>query len=241
MSNLFFRLRYFVGTLNRSTIIGIIAIAIIFLATPFTVLIAQKQQDVRQRASMSTLVSKIPDQIFSYNYPLSIKSPIYNFSLNGDVSLKSNNSFLRVILVDKNNHEYLVYETYPAIADQADFSINNECEETCILGAITPDHLRIEGNNSSINNIKTSFSEQYKGKNLKNQAVNLIQEGKKVIKEKNDIKIQKINQHIARKKLRWKAGETSVSQMTYAQKKKLFSNPDGTPVDKLPNLQGFEY
>lgn len=51
MGNLLFRLRYFVATLNRSKTIGIIVIAIILVATPLTVFIAQKQQEIRQRAS----------------------------------------------------------------------------------------------------------------------------------------------------------------------------------------------
>jgi uncharacterized protein (TIGR02145 family) len=52
--------------------------------------------------------------------------------------------------------------------------------------------------------------------------------------DQNADKIRKINRHIAETGGKWVAGETSVSILTYEEKKQLFGG-------NIPNLQGFEY
>jgi len=48
-------------------------------------------------------------------------------------------------------------------------------------------------------------------------------------------KIEKLNALIKKRNMKWTAGETSISKLSYGQKKKLFQG------QRLPNLQGFEY
>lgn len=189
-------------------------------------------QFLGSRAKQNLNPTVEPD--FANLVPLNISGPIYGFAVDGKVNLNSDNAFLRIILVDKSKNEYLVYETYSAISDERTFTIKDTCEETCVLSSVSPDHLRIEGNSAKFNISKTSpiteegkISSQMKNRNFKD--------------EKDNEKIAKLNEIIKKKGVKWVAGETSVSKLTYAQKKKLFSGKDGKPVEILPNLQGFEY
>ena len=77
--------------------------------------------------------------------PLKIDKPIYNMSVSGDVSFKSKKSLLRVILIDRAQNEYLVYETYPLISTSNQASFDKACRETCVLDGIQPTAIRIEG------------------------------------------------------------------------------------------------
>lgn len=148
---------------------------------------------------------------------------LYSLSLSGKVKLKNETSFLRVVLIDQNKDEYLVYEAYPLIVDGQEFNINDVCEETCVLSGMSPSLIRIEGDESSLESARISFiSEPIE--------VDIASEQKRLKKETDNLKIKKINE----KRETWVAGETSVSKLTYAEKKKLFPG-------QLPNLQGFEY
>ena len=192
----------------------------------------------------------VPHTIFAQNDPkkeiletriLNIDKPIYNFSISGSLTLNQENSFWRVVLVDKNKKEYLVYEAYPLTVSQKSFSFTNTCEETCALEGIIPDTLRVEGYAANWNISGTPYADDYQQLSSQIKSLGIEKSRENLKQEKDNSKINKINQQIKAKGLKWIAGETSVSKLTYEQKKKLFSNPDGTPVDKLPNLQGFEY
>lgn len=178
-------------------------------------------------------VNREPPQFDISDYSLAISQPIFKFTVSGQVQLNEVEAFARVILVDTKQQEYLVYEANSVLADKNNFPITDVCEETCILDSIIPDHYRVESHNAEITITKTNYSQ--------NQAVRLKQAPMMAEAIKNNkavvdkVKINKINQLAAAKNKRWQAGETSISKLTYSQKKKLF----GLPV--LPDLQGFEY
>lgn len=175
------------------------------------------------------------------DYPLNINKPVYKLTVSGKVNLSKPNSLARVVLIDNQQNEYLVYEAYPLISSQGSFSFGNACEETCLLDGVTPASLRIEGENASltITNVSTLNNRSQISSQAKTKGVAV--ESERLRQAKVQSKITKMQTKIPQLDLKWTAGETSVSNLTYAQKKKLFSNPDGTPVIKLPNLQGFEY
>jgi len=178
---------------------------------------------------------------FSKIIPLNIQNPIYSFKINGSINFFKENSFLRIILIDKNQNEYLVYEAYPLIVSDKSFSFTDACEETCLLEAIIPESLRIDGYAASYQITKTSFEDKFQNLPSEIRSLEIARSQSELKKERESQKIAKLNEQIKAKGLKWIAGETSVSKLSYAEKKKLFSKPDGTPVDKLPNLQGFEY
>jgi len=175
-------------------------------------------------------------------YPLNIPKQIYNFSIDADITLDNIAGFLRVILIDSSNAEHLVYETNSLLSNSKNYSVSNACDETCLMEPVTPVKLKIEKEGASLVLKKTYYSDTPKTASGQTVAMSQIQTSVEQLRlQKESEKIMQINNQIKAKGLRWTAGETSVSKMTYAQKKKLFSNPDGSLVTQLPNLQGFEY
>lgn len=169
--------------------------------------------------------------------PLKINEPIYKLALSGRVSLKNELAYFRAILVDNQQKEYLIFETSPLITEEEPFLFKDYCEETCLLEGAVPAFIRTEGKYFE-GEITKIFSDNDPEK-IKN--LDLALEKEKFFKKNLDEKINKINKSIKTKGLRWIAGETSVSLLSYSEKKKLFRDPDGSFVDELPNLQGFEY
>ena len=163
-------------------------------------------------------------------YPFNQTEIIYGLTLSGSIQLYGDTSLIRVILVDNDFNEYLVYEAYPLIVTSNSFSVMNVCEETCLLESITPYSLKIEVIDASIHIDELSYPDSII------RGIRDIAELQKQIKEtQNAVKIKEINNQIKRKGLKWIAGETSVSMLFYEEKKKLFGR------DKVPNLQGAEY
>ena len=148
---------------------------------------------------------------------------ISGLSISADIKLNSDTSLVRVILIDDSNREFLVYETFPLISGVPEFSVDSAGEETMVLHGIIPAAIRIELLDASVFLKEISL----------NTGPNKV-EARSWQAEQNADKIRKINRHIAESGGKWVAGETSVSILTYEEKKQLFGG-------NIPNLQGFEY
>lgn len=224
----------------------------VFVCLPLAVVLFVSLCFFGQGSVQSLLASlQITSQPITSDTTISMsKTPVTAVSIIGKIKLNSDNSLIRIVLVDTSNKEYLVYEANNMLADlNTDVSITNACEETCNFGPVTPANLKVKITNGSlqiyslnVTNVSVQSggvwksSQQIQNENQARQ--NAMQNA---LKQAQDTKLQKVQAMIKKKNLTWTAGETSISNMTYEQKKKLFTKPDGTPVADLPNLQGFEY
>ncbi len=153
---------------------------------------------------------------------------IYGFSITANIDLHNNaNSVAKVILIDSQQREHLVYESYSALSKERAYTIQQVCEETCVFEQpLTAIALRLEVENATINLQDITYLST--APDLPNRRARRDS----LKKEQDLLKIQKLNAQ----NLGWVAGETSVSQLSYEEKKRLFLN------GKVPtNLQGFEY
>lgn len=179
-------------------------------------------------------------QVFSSDETLSLNlgKPVFGAFIDADISLNGDDSFARVLLVGQDAKEYLVYEANPLTADSMAFSVTKACQETCILDGMTPASIKIQLSQATINLKKTSFE-------LKSTYARAGMEAKKAAESiktaQEQTKIKKLNENIKKKHMRWIAGETWVSKLSYEDKKKLFMGKDGKPITDLPNLQNLEY
>jgi len=157
--------------------------------------------------------------------PFTSDKPISGLAISCDIVLNSDSSLVRVIIVDENYNEFLVCEVYPLSVDAKIISLKDYAEETATLNNVIPRTISIEIIDASfyLSEILTSKQEKFTPK----AALERSQQ------QKLD-KIKKINENIKKKGGLWVAGETSVSQMTYEEKKQLLGG-------SIPNLQGFEY
>lgn len=173
--------------------------------------------------------------------PVDTTLPIYSLSVSGKVNLIGESGLVRVVLVDTNNQEYLAYETYSAMSEQSDFAISSECEETCVLDGITPKNVRVETDNASFSLDNVHFILKQVDISPKLARQSLREARARIQLEKSRAKFNRIKLAIVGRGNQWEVAETSISKMTYAEKKKLFARPGGGPVVTVPNLQGFEY
>jgi C1A family cysteine protease len=172
-------------------------------------------------------------------YPLSIGKPIYGLQITADTYLSSSASLVRVILTDSAGNEYSVFEGSPITFGQGTFSINNYCEETCVLNRIIPTSLKIEVLNGSVT-IKSISTIDSVNKLKLSSGDTPTTFAPKLKTQQVTSKISQINTLNAQKNLKWTAGLSTVCQMSYAQKKQLFKDSKGVVPDYLPNLQGFD-
>lgn len=161
------------------------------------------------------IYTKIPD------------NQVYGISISGRAELFSKQSFARIIAIDQNNKEYLIFGTDSFFVDGST-RINNLCEETCIL--------------SNPIKIKEIIMEVYQAEIhidelLYKYSKSLHKISSVEMQEQENIKLNLLKQ----KKLAWIPGVTPISKLSYEEKKNLFTKPNGEPLGYLPNLQGFEY
>ena len=175
---------------------------------------ADQKIEIRQTFIFSGQLKPFPDA-----------SPISGLGISGEVAMYSDSSLVRVILVDNQYNEYLVYESYALLTDAESFPIHETGEETGLLNHIIPATIVIDLIDASLylEEITTSKADGYT-----KQARGDLQQ------EQLRSKIDKINQNLRKRNIPWIAGETALSRMTYQEKKAYFG-------EVLPNLYGFEY
>ena len=153
------------------------------------------------------------------------KTAISGLAITGDISLHSDSSLVRLIFVDQNGYEYLIYETYPVLAGSKQFSVTGVAEETSSLDQVIPSRVKVELVDASIH-LKEIIVSEGGGLPEKIRSERLLQQSMN--------KIRRINENIQRLGQKWVAGETSLSRLSYQEKLSMFGG-------SIPNFQGLEY
>ena len=159
---------------------------------------------------------------------LEYNKPVSSLLFSGGGEILSPAGYARLILIDDNDNEYLIFGSDFMILDEK-FSMDNICEETCNLGEVKIKEIRVELFDAEIHINKIRIQ------STNSPTINKLKTKEEMEDGQQNIKISKWNERITEKNLKWVAGETSVSGLGYADKKKLFIG------NKLANLQGFEY
>jgi hypothetical protein len=114
---------------------------------------------------------------------------IGSLKLNALIKLDSENSLIRVILVDTDLHEWLVYETYSQIIENNTTSFINEADETEFLSNIHPKFIKIQTVEASL-----SISSFVLGAPLKSDNEQMTANNRIALKQrKNKEKINQLN------------------------------------------------
>lgn len=153
------------------------------------------------------------------------KSKISGLSISGIAVLNNDNdSYIRVTLVDEYNYEFLVYENYPALSDNQTSVFDNIALETVLLDNVTPQCLKITMLNASLKleSVNTSTSTT----NAKNPAA--------IQKAQTQYIVDRLNTILRKKNMTWRARVTSLSEMSYSEKKDLYGGV-------VPQMYGFEH
>lgn len=163
------------------------------------------------------------DTLISLNYPKAITG----LSVSGTAILNhSSNSLVRITLQDDYNTEWLVYELFPLLTDSNVVTFDNVAFETSVLDHVTAKWLKVKIINATL---------QLTDINTSNQAVaSYSLQQSRAMEAQSSYIIDKLNENLGKRNIPWRAGETSISQMTYEEKKAMFGG-------EVPNLGGFEY
>lgn len=172
--------------------------------------------------------SIVIDSIFTTDaeiFPFGSNDTLYSLKISGSIVLNSDTSLVRLIFIDGDYNEYLLYEAYPYICDSTNFSISNVSDETNYLNISQPNSIYIHAVNASIELVSLHYT------TAPVDFADSLQ-----LLHKQDIEAQKIasiNANIEKHEMIWFADETSVSHLCYAKKKALFGDSY--------NMLGFEY
>ena len=158
---------------------------------------------------------------------LNIPSSISGISVSGCVTLSNtSNSLVRITLQDEYNTELLVYEVYSLLADSSIIAFDNIAFETAVLNNVTAKQLNITIINATLQLDKINLSTEpvLFAPSLQDSVINST----------SSYYINKLNEKLEEREIPWVAGETSISRLTFEEKKALFGG-------EVPNLGGFEY
>ena len=158
---------------------------------------------------------------------LNYQSAITGLSVSGVATLQhESNSLVRITLQDDYDTEYLVYELFPLLADSNVVEFDNVAFESVILDYVNAKQLNVTLINATLQleaiNISTNSVSNYAVR----QTSTLASQGAYII--------EKLNENLEKNNMTWRAGETSISQLTYEEKKAMFGG-------EVPNLGGLEY
>lgn len=179
--------------------------------------------------SVATTSFNITPTLFETSgvFPLPNTLPIFGLSVSGHIVFKhENNSMVRITVECMSGTEYLVYETHPLLTDMQEFDIRDISMETAILQAETPIKLKI-----IILNAVFLLQDVNYASSATERALRARQS---VQKEQENAIIENLNEHLEKRGMLWRAGNTSISELSYEQKKAVFG-------DSVPYLGGFEY
>src|SRR3569833_768669 len=166
---------------------------------------------------------------------------VLGVAITGTVRLGSKRSLVRVVLVDDQHKEYLVYETYPLLASGSTLSLESVCRETCALPPIIPTNLKVELVDASFE-IQTVVENRSapKDRSRPEIAARMKPQMEQIKKEQDAQIVDVLNDHIKARGLRWTAGETSLSRLSFAERKVLIAC-SGAGLGTGPNTQGAEF
>ena len=156
-----------------------------------------------------------------------ISQPVVSLSISAGIVLSNENGKVRFILTDRNLNEYLVFETYELLAESNLVNFQEVCEETAVMEGVNPVSLRIETEDATVQLAEVVFSHSLP------PGMEIARERQQRHLLRNEDKIARLNARLQEKGQLWRAGLTEISQLTYAERKKLYGS------SKFP--EGFEY
>ncbi len=162
----------------------------------------------------------------SIEIPLDYPDLVSSVVVSGKIDVFNPRAYARIILKNEEDEEFLILGSDSLILEKK-VNFVNFCEETCSLNNEKIKSLVIEVSGASV------YIDSLKIQSKDSPTSNKLKTNYKSKQE--EIKIKKWNQKLAKDDTMWVAGKTSISSLSYNDKRKLFKNK------RLPNLFGFEY
>lgn len=175
---------------------------------------------------------------FSLNYSVSNRDTTFilhnipkatGLFVSGRVTLANDfNSYVRITLQDSRDIEYLIYEVYPLLSETAECKFSKVGLESAFLENVQVNKINIKILNASLDldSISLAITDSISGRDMMKAFANR--------KHQCEYIADKLNKKLVSHNDSWRAGVTTVSQMSFEGKKSMFSG-------NVPFLYGFDY
>lgn len=152
-------------------------------------------------------------------------NPASSIGISGHITFTSELGFVRFVVSDNYDEEYMIYESYRMFENDSSFNFSQKCEESCFFESYTPSDLIVQVHDAivTISNINLSNSNYNNAEYLREQAA----------ASSIERKITAVQSYIEDNNLIWRAGHTAYSDLSYASKAKLWGEGFGS--------YGYEY
>lgn len=154
--------------------------------------------------------------------PFSSYPSISGLSISGSIEKKSEDYLVRIILIDNDNREHLVLESYNMLNSDTNIIIDDYCEETRLLNGITPKAIKVVTRNATL------YFTDIKLTNKNNTNTNWARNFEEIKKEQVKAKIERINDYNYKHDKLWRAGITQLSLKRYEDRKRILGIQDDT-------------
>ena len=160
--------------------------------------------------------------------PFGSNANSYGISIDGEGQLFSDTAFIRVVLVDINGNEWLVYERNSLYSTEVNNQFQGAAMETAAMYNVVPSSIIVTLCDATLYLANAKSNRTYTSKNV----VTAVSDS--VFLARNLQIVDRINAKLSAHKKAWRADTTFLSNLRYSEKKALFG-------DEIPNLQGWDY
>ena len=160
--------------------------------------------------------------------PFTTNANSYGISIDGEGQFLSDTAFIRVVLVDNNGNEWLIYERNSLFATEENAQFQGAAFETTALYNINPKSIIVTLCDASFYLASITNNRTVTSRN------DVLTASDSVFLSKNLQIVDRINAKLTAHKKAWRADTTFLSNLRYRDKKALFGN-------ELPNLEGWDY
>ena len=162
-----------------------------------------------------------------------VPSVVYGASVDANIELLNEASLVRMVLIDADGNEYMIYEINSLLAENTSFSIADACHETKLLNGVNAVSMRVDVLAATVNVQNASFVTEAP---VTRSEISALQ--RQIKENQHQARIDLYNKMIKLKGERWVAGPTEISMKSYQEKKCYYL---GGAANPLPNTQGTEF
>ncbi len=137
-------------------------------------------------------------------------NPTTSIGISGHIRFTSELGFVRFVVNDNYDDEYMVYESYRLFENDSSFNFSQRCEESCFFGSYVPTELIVQVKDAIVTISTIDMSNAFYS-NSEFLRLNATQNA-------NNQKLIKVQNYIQRKGLIWVADATKLSSLSYKQK-----------------------
>ena len=135
---------------------------------------------------------------------------VTSIGISGQVTFTSDLGFVRIVVSDNNDDEYLVYEAYRIYEDNSVIAFSQKCNESCFYETYAPNALKIYVFDAQVVINSINYSNTF----YQNAESRRVQAARNAYLET----LSNVQNHISDNNLIWVADSTDISKMSYAEK-----------------------